>query len=314
MLTTYEKMPCVYRDFPDVFHPDFEKICAEYAEQLRETADDPAFIGYFLMNEPTWGFAEETPAAGMLFNTPSCHSRRALANFLKDRYDTESALAAAWGAGITFRAVAEAEWREQLTGSAHADLADFSAIMVEKFFGGLSRACRAVDPHHLNLGIRYYTVPPAWALAGMRYFDVFSMNCYRSRLPAEEMAKVNDLLQMPILVGEWHFGALDAGLPAAGIGHVPDQEARGKAYRAYIEDAAAKPWCVGVHYFILYDQSALGRFDGENYNIGFLDVCNRPYESLAEAARLSHERMYRVAAGEVAPYDDAPEYLPLLFM
>jgi hypothetical protein len=314
MLTTYEKMPRVYRDFPDVFHPDFEQVCAEYADQLRETADDPAFIGYFLMNEPTWGFSEETPAAGMLFNTSFCYSRRALVDFLKDRYGTESALAAAWGAGTTFQAVTETEWREQLTGPARNDLADFSAIMVENFFGGLSRACKAVDPHHLNLGIRYYTVPPAWALAGMRHLDVFSMNCYQQRVPSEEMAKVNELLQMPILVGEWHFGALDAGLPAAGIGHVPDQEARGKAYRAYLEDAAAKPWCVGVHYFILYDQSALGRFDGENYNIGFLDVCDRPYESLAEAARLSHERMYRVAIGEVAPYNDAPEYLPLLFV
>ena len=314
LLTTYGKMPCVYRDFPDVFHPDFDRVCAEYAEQLRETAGDPAFIGYFLMNEPTWGFAQETPAAGMLFNTPSCFSRRALVDFLKARYGTEPALAAAWGAEITFQAVTESAWNGQLTDQARSDLDDFSAIMVEKFFGGLSRACKSVDPNHLNLGIRYYTVPPAWALAGMRHFDVFSMNCYRQRVPAEEMARVNELLNMPILIGEWHFGALDAGLPAAGIGHVPDQDARGKAYRVYLEDAAARPWCVGVHYFILYDQSALGRFDGENYNIGFLDVCNRPYESLAAAARLSHERMYHVAAGEIMPYDDAPAYLPLLFM
>ena len=41
---------------------------------------------------------------------------------------------------------------------------------------------------------------------------------------------------------------------------------------------------MGVHYFTLYDESALGRFDGENWNIGFLDVCNRPYEPLAAAA------------------------------
>ena len=122
------------------------------------------------------------------------------------------------------------------------------------------------------------------------------------------------MLDMPIMVGEWHFGALDAGLPAAGIGHVPDQLARGQAYRVYVEDAAAKPWCVGVHYFTLYDQSAIGRFDGENYNIGFVDTCSRPYPALAAAARLSHERLYQVAAGELAPYDDAPEYLPLLFM
>jgi hypothetical protein len=92
-----------------------------------------------------------------------------------------------------------------------------------------------------------------------------------------------------------------------------NQASRGKAFRVYLEDAAAKPWCVGVHYFTLYDQSALGRFDGENYQIGFLDVCNRPYGPLADAARESHERLYQVASGLVAPYDDEPEYLPLLF-
>jgi len=80
------------------------------------------------------------------------------------------------------------------------------------------------------------------------------------------------------------------------------------------EDAAAKPWCVGVHYFTLYDQSALGRFDGENYNIGFVDTCHRPYEPLVEAARESHERLYRLASGEAEPFADAPEYLPKLFL
>jgi hypothetical protein len=95
---------------------------------------------------------------------------------------------------------------------------------------------------------------------------------------------------------------------------VRDQAARGRAFRVYLENAAAHPACVGAHYFILYDQSALGRFDGENYNIGFLDVCHRPYEPLAQAARASHERLYDVATGQAAPFNDAPEYLPLLFL
>ena len=92
------------------------------------------------------------------------------------------------------------------------------------------------------------------------------------------------------------------------------QADRGRAYRVYLEQAAAQPWCVGVHYFTLYDQSALGRPDGENYNIGFLDVCNRPYEPLIRAARASHDRLYAVAAGGLEPFDDAPDYLPRLFL
>lgn len=310
----YEEMPLVYRDFPDVFDPRFEQVCADFGAQLTETRDDPAFIGYFLMNEPTWGFSNECPAAGMLYTTETCHCREALAQTLAGKYGGDAALAAAWGMPVTIAELRSKRWRTPLTPRALADLEAFSAVMVERFFGGLSRACKAVDPHHLNLGIRYYTVPPAWALDGMRHFDVFSMNCYRQRIPAEEVARVAELLGIPVMIGEWHFGAYDAGLPATGIGSVANQADRGRAFRFYTEDAAANPNCVGVHYFILYDQSALGRFDGENYNIGFLDVCNRPYDALCEAARKTHERVYEVAAGLKAPFSDPPPYLPLLFM
>jgi hypothetical protein len=306
--------PTVFRDLPDVFDPRFEADATRFAGQLSETRDDPAFIGYFLMNEPTWGFARQTPAAGMLLNAPHCASRKALRDHLAKKYGTDDGLRTAWGVPATLEAVSEGTWTAGFTPAAEADLAEFSGVMVERFFGTLTGKCRAVDPNHLNLGIRYHTVPPPWAVQGMKTFDVFSMNCYESKVKAAEMALIADMLKMPVLVGEWHFGALDAGLPGSGIGRVRTQEDRGKAYRVYLEDAAAKPWCVGVHYFILYDQSALGRFDGECYNIGFLDVCNRPYEPLAAAARASHERMYDVAAGTTPPYAEAPEYLPKIFL
>lgn len=306
--------PFIYRDFPDVFDPRWDADVQKFGEQLASTRDDPAFIGYFLMNEPTWGFARETPAAGMLFNTPQSAARRTLADALVKKYGDDRALSNAWGFDTTLAAVREGGWTRTLTPAADRDLADFSAVMVEKYFSSLSASCRRVDPNHLNLGIRYHTVPPEWAVAGMRSFDVFSMNCYDTKVKAADMEKIAALLKMPVMVGEWHFGALDAGLPASGIGHVKTQEDRGRAYRVYLEDAARKPWCVGVHYFILYDQSALGRFDGECYNIGFLDVCNRPYDPLCNAARISHERLYDLATGKVQPFEDAPEYLPKLFV
>jgi hypothetical protein len=308
------KAPMIYRDLPDVFDPAFDEDAARFAEQLAETRDDPALVGYFPMNEPTWGFAQETPAAGMLFNTVTCASRRALADFLRERYGDSANLSRTWGIDTTFEAIAESAWDTPLTDKARDDLADFSAILIEKYFGTLSAACKQVDPNHLNLGVRYYTVPPTWCLNGMRTFDVFSMNCYRDRVPAESLEDIHHKLNMPTIIGEWHMGALDVGLPATGVGpRVRDQAARGKAYRVYLENAAALPWCVGVHHFTHYDQSALGRFDGEAYNIGFYDICHRPYEELVLAARQSHRRMYPVALGEQQPFDDAPEYLSRFF-
>jgi len=303
----------IYRDFPDVYHPQFKDDVADYAAELAETRDDPALIGYFLMNEPTWGFSSELPAEGMLYNTPECHTRGRLVEFLKERYPDAAAISKAWSVPTSYDEIGSGHWKHEITPAAKADLEAFSVLLVEDYFKALSEGCRAVDPNHLNLGMRWAGVPPSWAVKGMKAFDVFSLNCYLERLPKDQAKAIHDQLGCPVMVGEWHFGALDVGLPSSGIGHLKNQEERGKAYRVYIEDAAANPYCVGVHWFTLYDESALGRFDGENYNIGFLDVCNRPYEELSEAGRTSHERLYEVVSGKAEPFDVPLEYLPKLY-
>jgi hypothetical protein len=308
------RVSTIYRDFPDVFDPGFETDAAAYAQQLIDTTEDPALIGYFMMNEPTWGFSSESPAMGMLLNTPNCHTRKALAGFLKQKYSTDAALAAAWKTTATLENVAQGPWTGTLAGKADDDLDAFSEVMVTRFFRTLQEHCRRVDARHLNLGVRYYTTPPTWAMEGMRNFDVFSMNCYQGKIPADTVKRMHDELNLPTIIGEWHFGALDVGLPASGIGRVATQADRGRAYRIYLEDAAANPYCIGTHWFTLYDQSALGRFDGENYNIGFLDICNRPYAPLCDAARKSHEALYDIASGKQSPDANAPEYLPKLFL
>ena len=309
-----QRTKSIYRDFPDVFDPAFTQDAADYAQQLNSTLGDPALIGYFMMNEPHWGFSQELPAVGMLFNTPVSHTRRALSEFLQQRYPDSAALATAWDISITFDQVAAGPWQWPLNAKASMDLEAFSEVMVERFFLTLHQACQQIDPQHLNLGIRYHSVPPHWALKGMASFDVFSMNCYAEKIAAAAVQEVQEKLKLPTLIGEFHFGALDVGLPASGIGHVKNQADRGRAYRVYLEDGAANPNCVGVHWFQYYDQSALGRYDGENYNIGFLDICNRPYEPLYLAARESHEAFYAIASGQREPYTQAPEYLPKLFL
>lgn len=304
----------IYRDFPDVYHPDFEKDAQDYAQVLSTSVDDPALIGYFMMNEPNWAFSHELPAVGMLYNSEECITRTKLANFLKKKYGSAETLKKQWKQDVDFALINKGHWKGEFSKEALIDLEAFSELMVEKYFGDLSDACRKIDPNHLNLGIRYQNVPPKWAVSGMKSFDVFSMNNYREKVPLEQTREIHDLLQMPVIIGEWHFGALDVGLPSSGIGHVRTQKDRGKAYRIYFEDAAANPNCIGVHWFVLYDQSALGRFDGENYNIGFSDICNRPHQALCDAAIKSHELMYKIADGSVKPYNDRPAYLPKLFI
>jgi hypothetical protein len=298
----FPRTPKVFRDFPDVWHPDWPADVAEYAAQLEHFRGDRALIGYFLMNEPKWGFASQTPAEGMLLNAEPGPARRALAAYLQDHYTDNGALARAWGIDATFASIADGPpWRE-IPEAARSDLAAFSTRMAVKFFSDLSAACRKVDPDHLNLGVRYYILPPDWLAPAMECLDVFSMNCYAEHIPSEGLAEFNREVDLPVLIGEWHFGALDAGLPMAGICRVANQAERGKAYRSYLEDAASFPWCVGAHYFQLYDQPWLGRFDGENWNIGIIDTCHRVYPEFAASARASHEVIYDVAAGRRSPF------------
>ena len=138
------------------------------------------------------------------------------------------------------------------------------------------------------------------------FFNVFSINCYRTKVPAETTEGIQEMLRLPTIIGEWHFGALDVGLPSSGIGHLKNQRDRAKAYRVYLEDAAANPNCVGAHWFTLYDESALGRFDGENYNCGLVDVTDLPYPLLVKAVSETAGRLFEIHSGTLPPVERAP--------
>ena len=164
-------------------------------------------------------------------------------------------------------------------------------------------AIKDVDPNHLNLGMRYAWVANKTVTSGCEYFDIFSFNCYRHD-PYGSIQHIVDLVDMPVMIGEFHFGALDRGLDATGIQGVASQEDRAKAYRYYMHRAASHPYCLGAHYFTLNDQGYLGRFDGENYQIGFVDVCNKEYSEIVESAKKANREVYLVANGDMKPTEE----------
>lgn len=59
---------------------------------------------------------------------------------------------------------------------------------------------------------------------------------------------------------------------------------------------------VGTSYFQWNDQEILGRMDGENYNIGLIDVTDRPHPYMVEAIQNVARNYYQVHAGEYTPY------------
>jgi hypothetical protein len=307
----------LFRDFPDVFDPAYEQSARDCAQALHEFRDEEYLVGYFLTNEPHWAFGEFNLASEMLEQNPGTHTRRALADWLRCKYNRDAAAwSRAWSVDLTDFAQMESDVFHRLGETAPGacgDLFEYSKLMVRRYIETACAATREVDAQHLNLGMRYAWVSSELCYEGGECFDVFSINNYSMEPPHDAIARVMQRIGRPTIIGEYHFGATDRGLPASGLRRVASQQERAVAYRYYVESCASDPNIVGAHYFILNDQALLGRFDGENYQIGLVDCCHTPYAEFVDGVRAAHERMYDVRQGRVQPSARRAVELPRLF-
>ncbi len=116
-----------------------------------------------------------------------------------------------------------------------------------------------------------------------------SINLYRRTVAKDLPAGCED---KPIMIGEFHFGAMDRGHFHTGLCAAPSQAERAALYKEYVRSALAHPRCVGTHWFQWRDQPLTGRGDGENYPVGFVTLTDRPYPELTAAACEVGESLY----------------------
>lgn len=259
---------------PDVYSAAFAaRVDREAAQQLAPRRDDPWMIGYFIGNEPPWP-ARESQLVDLVLAGPSSELQKRFRAGLA-RGDTPATRKALVHAAFT------------------------------RYLEVVNAAVRRHDPNHLHLGIRFGGTPPDDVIALARGFDVYSMNKYRWAPPREFIDRCHAITQLPILIGEFHFGVPERGL-APGLVQAMNQTERGVAYSYYVENAAAHPAIVGAHWYQWIDQPATGRRDGENYNIGWIDVTDRPYPELVAAARATHAKLDALHAGRLVPTTRKP--------
>lgn len=255
----------------DVYAADFaQRVDQAAAQQCASRKDDPYLLGYFIGNEPPWPGKESIAVDAILGGRENA---------------LQSALKAWLAKGDT------PERRKQ-----------FLVDTYVKFIQTIGAALKKHDPNHLNLGLRFGSSAPPEIVSASKIFDVYSLNSYGYTVNTREVQKVRELIDRPILIGEFHFGTPGRGM-TPGLRQTANQEERGVAYRYYVENALADPNIVGAHWFEWVDEASTGRFDGENYNIGMLDVTDRPYRELVEAAKETHRRAMDVHAGKVAPVE-----------
>ena len=266
--------PNTFLGLPDVYSDAFARAAEQTAvSSCAPRKNDPLVLGYFVGNEPPWA-GRETEVVDMILKGPETATQTRLKDFLK-------------------------------AGDTPERRANFVVAAFEKQLAVVCGAVRQQDTNHLILGIRFGgDVPEAMLRAG-RIFDVCSINVYEYE-PTKQVERTCRITGRPVLIGEFHFGVPADGL-GAGLVQTRDQVERAKGYRYYVEQAAALPGFLGAHWFTWRDEPVLGRMDGENYNIGFVDVTDRPYPEMVEGAKATHARLLDVHSGKVAPFNDRPK-------
>jgi hypothetical protein len=74
---------------------------------------------------------------------------------------------------------------------------------------------------------------------------------------------------------------------------VSTQADRAAAYANYVREALRHPQFVGCHWFQYQDEPTTGRvLDEENYQIGFVDICDTPYRETIASSRAIADEMY----------------------
>ena len=259
---------------PDVYSAEFARSAAATAARLcAPRRDNPLVLGYFIGNEPPWA-NRETEVVDMILNGPDTATQRQLKEYLQ-------------------------------AGDTPARRTNFVFAAFKKQLETVCGAIRQSDPHHLILGTRFGGDVPDAMLQAASIFDVCSINVYEYE-PTKQVERAYRVSGRPVLIGEFHFGVPADGL-GAGLVQTRDQVERAKGYRYYVEQAAALPGFLGAHWFTWTDEPVLGRMDGENYNIGFVDVTDRPYPELVNGAKATHARLLEVHSGQVPPFSDRPK-------
>jgi hypothetical protein len=277
--------------FPDVFDPSFVRGLKFFMQRTQgRSAGDPWCIGYFSDNEMSWG-DDTSIALAALKSGSNQPAKKVFIADLQAKYGEIGQLNAVWGSKFdSWDALLQSRTAPD-PARAREDLTAFYTKAAEQYFRTAREVIKAVAPHQLYLGCRFAWVNALAAAAAAKYCDVVSYNIYKRSVANFTF---NGGADVPLLVGEFHFGALDRGMFHPGLVELPDQAARAQAYREYVEGALHHPQFVGCHWFQYRDEPVLGRvLDEENYQIGFVDVADTPYAETIAAARAVGYHLYK---------------------
>ena len=165
----------------------------------------------------------------------------------------------------------------------------------------LGISCRALGvPGHCTLdvrgaGCRFAGAPEFVVRIAAEYVDVMSYNNYTY---TRENFSLPEGIDLPVMYGEFHFGALDRGLFHTGQVATFSQKNRARAYGDFVRSCLKNPCIIGTNWHQFSDQPCTGRFDGEDFQVGLTDCCDTPYPETVAALREIGYNMYEIRYGK----------------
>jgi hypothetical protein len=243
----------------DVFDESFwtEGIADHLAREVQPFLGRANVLGYFLDNEREWDASAVFDFYLRLPNgTPGS---RAIISYLAHYYQGDLArLNADWGtsyasfeqiAGTPPPAVYPPSMRRGILPAWRTEVA-------VTYYRRLAAMVRALDPHHLILGIRYRGIPDEELFTALSpYFDVNSVNDYNRYGHLRPVyAELYKRSGKPLMITEFSFSAFPhPGQLSDLFIDVYRQEHRGLGYHKYVQQAARAPFMVGMHWFMWMD-------------------------------------------------------------
>lgn len=281
--------------FYDVFDPAFEPGMQKiFSKEFDWCKNDPWCIGIFIGNELRFSNRKRSLGTDALTASPQTAAKKELFRDLQKKYTSIASLNRAWKTRFT-------DWKELMqlrelpAGNAwKKDIDDFFEKSVRRFFAVSKAVIKSNSPNTLYLGSRLFVGydyrNERLNRAAGEYWDVVSYNLYQ---PHYDHFAPHGLPDVPVIITESSIGGCRAR-GGWGIhsdpGLMPD--ARKEAFLCQYESAARHPNIVGIHFFCLFDQPVLGRWDGENCDFGLLDITDSPYTDVVKANREFSERLY----------------------
>lgn len=256
--------------------------------------DDPRVIGYFSDNELGWWY-------GALFEWawkagPEHGTRDRLIALLRDTYpDGWAALLKDFdpeGAGDLDGLARHGRLFLRPGGNGMAYVRKVMRMLAARYYALCRDAIREADPAALFLGDRFISnFYPEVAEEAGKVADVVSTNLNANWSDGGFAPFYLDELHRragkPLMVTEFYMCAMENRSgnmnDASGFPTVARQTERVEGLRRQLTAMSERPYLIGAHWFQYYDEPMHGRGDGENYNMGLVDIYGKPYAPLVRA-------------------------------